>query len=159
MVAVAETEFLAHREQRAERACVAGRGCDTRSGRANRRSSARWVSLLAAAVACLAAPGSWADDSDPASAPIAHERPEIQLNRWQEDWSVLANPELRTEPLAALFLGGMAVMACLGLSLYCRGCSLADRMMRCATLFLNWLGGLCFRFALGYASLIAAAVG
>ena len=58
-----------------------------------------WISLLAVAVAYFAAPGTRADDSDPASTPAVHERPEIQLNRWQEDWSVLADPELRTEPL------------------------------------------------------------
>jgi hypothetical protein len=26
------------------------------------------------------------------------ERPTISFNRWQEDWSVLADPQLRTEP-------------------------------------------------------------
>ncbi|HWS67385.1 MAG TPA: alginate export family protein [Steroidobacteraceae bacterium] len=57
------------------------------------------ASGVAAAVAYLAAPGSHADDSDLASTSAVHERPEIRLNRWQEDWSVLANPELRTEPL------------------------------------------------------------
>jgi hypothetical protein len=59
---------------------------------------AGWISLLAAA-AYLGAPGTRADEGDPAGSPAAHERPEIQLNRWQEDWSVLADPELRTEPL------------------------------------------------------------
>ncbi|MFK4727329.1 hypothetical protein ABIE89_008429 [Bradyrhizobium niftali] len=29
-------------------------------------------------------------------------RPEIRTNRWQEDWSALANPALRTEPLDAI---------------------------------------------------------
>lgn len=38
-----------------------------------------------------------------AAAPLAAaERPEIQFNRWQEDWSVLADPQLRTEPLDGL---------------------------------------------------------
>ena len=60
---------------------------------------AHWITLLAVAVAYFAAPGTRADDSDPASTPAVHERPKIQLNRWQEDWSVLADPELRTEPL------------------------------------------------------------
>lgn len=32
----------------------------------------------------------------------ATKRPAIQSNRWQEDWSVLADPSLRTEPLDAL---------------------------------------------------------
>jgi hypothetical protein len=52
-----------------------------------------------AAVAYLAAPESRAGDSDPASTPAADQRPRIGLNRWQEDWSVLADPKLRTEPL------------------------------------------------------------
>jgi Alginate export len=59
---------------------------------------ARWISFLAAAVAYIAAPGSHADDNDPASTPAAHERPEIQFNRWREDWSVLANPNIPREP-------------------------------------------------------------
>ena len=29
-------------------------------------------------------------------------RPEIRTNRWQEDWSALADPALRTEPLDAI---------------------------------------------------------
>lgn len=36
-----------------------------------------------------------------ADAPIA-KRPAIQANRWEEDWSVLADPRLRTEPFDAL---------------------------------------------------------
>jgi hypothetical protein len=60
---------------------------------------ARWISLLAAAVTYLGAPGTHADDSEPASTSAVHERPAIHLNRWQEDWSVLADPALRTEPL------------------------------------------------------------
>jgi len=52
-------------------------------------------------VAHLAAQGVRADNSgSPDTSP--RERPEIQLNRWQEDWSVLADPELRTEPLDSL---------------------------------------------------------
>jgi hypothetical protein len=31
-----------------------------------------------------------------------NERPDIGMNRWQEDWSVLADPTLRTEPLDSL---------------------------------------------------------
>jgi alginate export protein len=81
LLASAEIAFLAPQEQGALRA------------------TARWISLLAVAVAYLTAPGSRADNSDPESSPAVHERPEIQLNRWQEDWSVLADPQLRTEPL------------------------------------------------------------
>lgn len=47
--------------------------------------------LVAAAVACLLG-----------SAAAADERPSIGFNRWQEDWSVLANPALRTEPFDGL---------------------------------------------------------
>jgi hypothetical protein len=34
-----------------------------------------------------------------APTPSVPERPAIKLNRWQEDWSVLADPRLQTEPL------------------------------------------------------------
>lgn len=47
---------------------------------------------LAAAALVLAATG-------PA---LAAERPAIKVNRWQEDWSVLADPAKRTEPLDGL---------------------------------------------------------
>lgn len=40
-----------------------------------------------------------ADDGDPAGPP---KRPAIQANRWAEDWSVLADPRLRTEPFDGL---------------------------------------------------------
>jgi hypothetical protein len=66
---------------------------------------ARWISLLVGTVACVAAHGTRADDSTTSSdsttpiIPPALERPAIGLNRWQEDWSVLADPALRTEPL------------------------------------------------------------
>jgi hypothetical protein len=57
-----------------------------------------WSSLLAGAV-CLAAHGARAEDDNAQSVNSAPERPSIHLNRWQEDWSVLADPALRTEPL------------------------------------------------------------
>src|SRR5713226_2238074 len=57
-----------------------------------------WRSLLAGAV-CLAALGARAGDGNAPSTNPAPERPGIHLNRWQEDWSVLADPALRTEPL------------------------------------------------------------
>src|ERR1700742_415785 len=60
---------------------------------------ARWMSLLAGTVAGVAANGAHADDSTIPSILQAQDRPKIGLNRWQEDWSVLANPALRTEPL------------------------------------------------------------
>jgi hypothetical protein len=66
----------------------------------------RWISLLAGTVACVAAHGTPAADDSTTSSdsttpiiPQAHDRPKIGLNRWQEDWSVLADPALRTEPL------------------------------------------------------------
>ena len=44
----------------------------------------------------MAASGvAWADDAAP-------QRPAIKTNRWQEDWSALANPALRTEPFDAI---------------------------------------------------------
>ena len=49
------------------------------------RSSLICASLLAGTSACVAAYGA--------------DRPKIGLNRWQEDWSVLADPALRTQPL------------------------------------------------------------
>src|ERR1700751_3852348 len=65
---------------------------------------ARWISLLVGTVACVAAHGAHADDSAIPSdsaipIPQVHDRPKIGLNRWQEDWSVLADPALRTEAL------------------------------------------------------------
>jgi hypothetical protein len=57
----------------------------------------RAVSIASAAlffVACSAV--AYADDDS------SQKRPPILMNRWQEDWSVLANPALRTEPFDAL---------------------------------------------------------
>lgn len=55
----------------------------------------------AAGVLCLAAPQmAWADDQkSQASAP---QRPAIMFNRWQEDWSVLADPRVPREPFDQL---------------------------------------------------------
>jgi len=58
-----------------------------------------WWRLLLAGAVCLAAHGARAEDDTAPSAKPAPERPSIHLNRWQEDWSVLADPALRTEPL------------------------------------------------------------
>jgi hypothetical protein len=49
------------------------------------------AAILASAVALA--------DPELADAPPSPERPAIAFNRWQEDWSVLADPALRTEPL------------------------------------------------------------
>jgi hypothetical protein len=62
----------------------------------------RWISLLVATIACVAAHGTRADDSTTPISLEAHDRPQIHFNRWQEDWSVLADPSLRTEPLDGL---------------------------------------------------------
>jgi hypothetical protein len=59
----------------------------------------RWISLFAGTVACVVAYGTRAEDGTNQNPPEAQDRPKIGLNRWQEDWSVLANPALRTEPL------------------------------------------------------------
>ena len=48
------------------------------------------VSLIA-----ISATSAFADDSVPS-------RPQIMFNRWQEDWSVLANPAVPSEPLDSL---------------------------------------------------------
>jgi hypothetical protein len=55
------------------------------------------LAALPAALAglCLSISPVRADDAAP-------QRPAIMTNRWQEDWSALANPALRTEPFDAL---------------------------------------------------------
>jgi hypothetical protein len=57
-----------------------------------------WIAFLSGVVALVAARASHADDAIPTNLP-ALERPVIGLNRWQEDWSVLADPALRRQPL------------------------------------------------------------
>lgn len=60
-------------------------------------SPERVLAALPAALAglCLSALPVLADD-------VAQQRPTIMTNRWQEDWSALTNPALRTEPFDAL---------------------------------------------------------
>jgi hypothetical protein len=60
------------------------------------------ISLLVWAVDFIAVQGARADDDATQIIPRTNERPTIGLNRWQEDWSVLADPALRTEPLDEL---------------------------------------------------------
>jgi Alginate export len=62
------------------------------------RARHAWWRLLLAGAVSLAAHGTRADDSTTPVIPQADDRPKIGLNRWQEDWSVLADPALRTEP-------------------------------------------------------------
>ncbi|NKJ07545.1 alginate export family protein [Rhizobium sp. SG741] len=52
--------------------------------------------LIAAAASCVSSAASAADK------PEKQKRPSIQSNRWQENWSVLVDPTLRTAPLDAL---------------------------------------------------------
>lgn len=53
--------------------------------------------MAAAGLLCVLSPALASADDD--SAP---KRPSILTNRWQEDWSVLADPKLRTEPFDPL---------------------------------------------------------
>jgi len=63
----------------------------------HKRLSALLMGLVAMCTLCARAFG----DGE-APTPSVPERPAIKLNRWQEDWSVLADPRLRTEPLDTL---------------------------------------------------------
>jgi hypothetical protein len=56
--------------------------------------------LLLAVVPLLTgcAESALADDASSASDTASDSRPSIMFYRWQEDWSALANPEVRTEP-------------------------------------------------------------
>ncbi|MGJ7511450.1 alginate export family protein [Variovorax sp. GT1P44] len=57
--------------------------------------------ICAAAVLSTAGPArAERDATQPAVVEVT--RPKLQSNRWQEDWSVLADPALRTEPLDGL---------------------------------------------------------
>lgn len=63
----------------------------------------RWIAPLYALLFGLISlgamrPPALADDAAPADLASASQRPAIKFNRWQEDWSVLAAPRLRTEP-------------------------------------------------------------
>lgn len=53
--------------------------------------------LATTAIVCVTSAAAFADDQ--AKKP---KRPAINTNRWQEDWSVLADPALRTQPLDTL---------------------------------------------------------
>ena len=59
---------------------------------------------IAAAIALTAVVAGFAAraDDEPAGPVSPPTRPAIAFNRWQEDWSVLADPALRTEPLDSL---------------------------------------------------------
>ena len=55
----------------------------------------RGLVIAVLASACAPAPAAAQDDAAP-------QRPALKSNRWQEDWSALADPRLRTEPLDGL---------------------------------------------------------
>ena len=58
----------------------------------------RWLAVLAFGVLGPMAMSPIVLAQDEAVPDAASARPAIQFNRWQEDWSVLADPNLRTEP-------------------------------------------------------------
>jgi hypothetical protein len=66
----------------------------------------KWASLVALGLALLAgwmvpcSTSAYAQEASPDSAPAV--RPAIRANRWQEDWSPLADPALRTNPMDGL---------------------------------------------------------
>jgi len=58
------------------------------------------VVFVGALVLMSSASSAMAQDADATAQPAG--RPAIEFNRWQEDWSLLADPALRTEPLDSL---------------------------------------------------------
>ncbi|MGO4712613.1 alginate export family protein [Bradyrhizobium sp. 2TAF24] len=80
-----------------------GSGTNRQSRHTLRRSSAARFGAVALAAAAgalvaLAPPSARANDA----ATATPQRPAIQSNRWEEDWSVLADPSLRSEPFDGL---------------------------------------------------------
>lgn len=79
----------------------------------------RLVALAWVCVSPLAWSQQGADDTTTATAPLTATRPAIRANRWQEDWSALADPAMRTQAfdrLKYIALGSNAY-ASLGLNL------------------------------------------
>lgn len=76
-----------------------GRGAagPARHGARARRTAGPMAALLA-----LSAVGAPAASEEPAAAQAPAQRPAILGNRWQEDWSALADPALRSAPLDRL---------------------------------------------------------
>lgn len=64
-----------------------------------------WLSISGMAFGSLAGPVLAQDGGERATIPVAAPaavRPVISMNRWQEDWTVLADPALRTAPFDSL---------------------------------------------------------
>ncbi|QEX21551.1 alginate export family protein [Hypericibacter adhaerens] len=57
------------------------------------------ASEVSAVDAVTAPPAPPPEDLGTPSSAVPHERPAIKSNRWQENWSALSDPALRTEPL------------------------------------------------------------
>ncbi len=67
------------------------------------RARSSWFGLILACLpAGFGANQAVAQESPAVPTPVTVERPAILFNRWQEDWSVLADPALRTEPFDSL---------------------------------------------------------
>ncbi len=62
----------------------------------------RCAALTALLVGCVTAGGVHAQDAGSTAPTLVPVRPSIMFNRWQEDWSVLANPAVPPEPLDSL---------------------------------------------------------
>ena len=62
----------------------------------------RFVSVFAATAALFVSPMAVAQQSAPAVAADVPARPSILFNRWQEDWSVLADPRVQRQALDGL---------------------------------------------------------
>jgi hypothetical protein len=61
-----------------------------------------WVACLSFVGWALGIVPAGAQDSEPSSKDAPPARPAIMFNRWQEDWSVLADPRVAREPLDSL---------------------------------------------------------
>ncbi|WFR97916.1 alginate export family protein [Rhizobium tumorigenes] len=71
----------------------------TRTQSATAARKATGAAAAAAIVLLSSVGGAWCANADQQTAP---KRPPIKTNRWQEDWSALADPALKTQPLDRL---------------------------------------------------------
>ena len=65
-------------------------------------------SPLAIVLVATALGGADVGAQEESSGPVTNSRPAIKMNRWQEDWSALRDPALRTEPLDGLKYIGLS---------------------------------------------------